>query len=77
MKMLVFERTTDRVARGDSVRWYEHVLRKDKRNAQRRGPVVKVNRSSKWSRKVGLRNGSDYNNNNNNQHNRQLGVNII
>ena len=67
--------TIDQLAKGNSVRWYGHVLRQDKNNSMRRALDIKVKGTRKsgrakntWlkavieqSRKVGL-NESDANN---------------
>ena len=44
MQMLDMNETIDLLAKGNSVRWYGHVLRKDKNNFLRRALDVKV----KW-----------------------------
>ena len=43
MQMLDLCETMDQLARGNSVRWYGYVLRKDKNNLLRRGLDIKVN----------------------------------
>ena len=84
--MLDLNETTDQLAKANSVRWYGHVLRKDKNNLLRRALDFEVKGTRKrsrpkktWqravveqSRKVGL-NESDANN----RSRWRLGVNTI
>ena len=47
MKMLDLNETIDRLTKANSVRWYGHVLRKDKNNHLRRAFDFKVNETRK------------------------------
>ena len=49
MQMLDLNETIDHLAKFNSVRWYGHVLRKDKNNFLRRALDLKV----KWTMKRG------------------------
>ena len=49
MHMLDSNKTIDQLAKGNSVRWYGHVLRKDKNNSMRMALDIKVY----WTRKSG------------------------
>ena len=49
MHMLDLNKTIDQLAKANSVRWYGHVLRKDKNNFPRKALYLRV----KWTRKRG------------------------
>ena len=48
MQMLYLNEAMAQLSTGNSVLWYEHVLRKDKSNYQRRALILRINGHGKW-----------------------------